>query len=195
MSSMTRRASVERPVAGGDPATEDPRQARAGTASCPAGAAPAGPRHPTRTAPCGTAPAPAISAMICSLAAPRVVDGQADVHVDVREHLGQVAGLALERIGVQQQHRAAASVARRKPVSSAGSARCRSRSVSPKPVWTWSGRPVRDALPEHEAEQHRVGQADGAARLDRRAASAGCVRDLGRRTAASGRSPARRGRR
>ena len=45
----------------------------------------------------------AISATSCSLWTPRVIDAQADVHVDVPEHLGQVPGVAVERVGVQEQ--------------------------------------------------------------------------------------------
>ena len=44
-----------------------------------------------------------ISATSCSLWMPGVVDAEADVQVDVREHLGQVAGMAVVRVGVQQE--------------------------------------------------------------------------------------------
>ena len=93
--------------------------------------------------------------------APDVAQGQPDVEVHVRVHRGQVAGLPVVRVAVQQhdRHPAAAGAAGRSAASGrCGAAACRGRRSRCAPgSAARARRPPRAAC----AQQHRVGQPVG----------------------------------
>ena len=104
--------------------------------------------------------------MILVAGGARVVDGQPHVQVHVPEHLGQVASLALERIGVQQHHGHTA-LGRTQEVGHQRRICAMQVQVGVPEADMHLQRPAGPgSLPEPEPEQDRVGQAHDARRLD-----------------------------